>query len=55
MGLLVPGDAGLVDAVQVLVQLVAVEQNDLEADLAPKPTKNCTGISYFYLSSSVST
>jgi len=33
VGLLVPGDAGLVHAVEVLVQLVAVEEDDLQADL----------------------
>jgi hypothetical protein len=36
MGLLVPGYAGLVDTVQVLIQLVTVEQNDFEADFAPE-------------------
>ena len=40
VGLLVPGDARLVHAVQVLVQLVPVEEDDFQADLASRRANN---------------
>jgi hypothetical protein len=53
VGLLVPGHAGLMDAVKMFVELVTVEQDDLQANLASgqedKSACSATGLFSNYL------